>query len=343
MLVSIVIPLFNEEESLPLLLGRLVETVGRLEPGIDHEILLINDGSRDRTGELLGQAAQDNPHLKVVGLCRNFGHQIAVTAGLDAASGDAVIVMDADLQDPPELLEEMLKLYRQGYDVVSPQRTKRAGESWLKKVTAQGFYWVMRMGVDPRLVPQVGDFRLYSRRAVLAMRGMRERHRFLRGMVAWIGLKEAILPFERAPRAAGSTKYPFRKMFRFAWMAITSSSSAPLRVVSTAGWWLTALSALALAVLGYGAAAGAPWAVALGILAAFQGVLAGSVLVAVGLVGDYLARVYEESKGRPIYIVGETINLSATPRVENALWLPPKPVWQSQATDRNQGHTARAA
>lgn len=328
MLVSIVIPLFNEEASLPLLLDRLAQTVKKLDSGTEHEILLVNDGSRDRTGQLLAKAARENSRIRVVGLCRNFGHQIAVTAGLDAAEGDVVIVMDADLQDPPELLFPMLELFRQGYDVVSPQRTKRVGESWLKKVTAQAFYTLMRSWVDPRLVPQVGDFRLYSRRAVVAMRGLRERHRFLRGMVAWIGLKEALLPFERAPRAAGETKYPFHKMFRFAWMAITSSSSAPLRVVSSAGWMLAGASFAALGALLYLGMTGSSLASGYAYLAAYQGILAGGLLVAIGLVGDYLARVYEESKGRPIYIVGETMNLAKLPQPENAIWLPPQPAFQ---------------
>lgn len=332
MLVSIVIPLFNEEESLPLLLGRLTETVKHLGASVDHEILLVNDGSRDRTGVLLAHAARENKRIRVIGLCRNFGHQVAVTAGLDAAEGDAVVVMDADLQDPPELLGKMLELYQQGNDVVSPQRTKRAGESWLKKITAQGFYTLMRSGVDSRLVPQVGDFRLYSRRAVLAMRGLRERHRFLRGMVAWIGLKEAVLPFERAARVAGETKYPFRKMFRFAWMAITSSSSAPLRVVSAVGWAMLGLSLAAGAVLTYLALVGSSMATGLACLAVFQGILAGMLMVSIGLVGDYLARVYEESKGRPIYIVGETINLAKMPHAENALWLPARSEYQSGET-----------
>lgn len=330
MLVSIVIPLFNEEASLPLLLERLAQTVKKLDKGTEYEILLINDGSRDRTGQLLAQAANNHPSLRVIGLCRNFGHQIAVTAGLDAAQGDAVIVMDADLQDPPELIFPMLELYALGYDVVSPQRTKRVGESWLKKVTAQAFYTLMRSWVDPRLVPQVGDFRLYSRRAVVAMRGLRERHRFLRGMVAWIGLKEALLPFERAPRAAGETKYPFHKMFRFAWMAITSSSSAPLRVVSSVGWTLAGASIAALLSLLYLGATGSTWANGITFLAAYQGILAGGLLVAIGLVGDYLARVYEESKGRPIYIVGETMNLAKLPQPENAIWLPPQSEFQRQ-------------
>lgn len=321
MLLSVVIPVFNEEQALPLLLRALLPALEKL--GCEFEVVFVDDGSRDGTMATLRLVAAADPRVKLVGFSRNFGHQAAVTAGLDAAAGDAVVVMDADLQDPPAVLVEMLQLYRAGYDVVSPQRASRNTDTWFKRLTAAGFYWLMRRGVDDRLTPQVGDFRLYSRRAVTALGGLRERHRFLRGMVAWLGLCEAVVPFHRGPRAAGETKYPLRKMLRFAWTAITSSSALPLRLTSLAG---LALTAGGLSYLGYilyvtfvTQTTVAGWA----SLASLQVLFSGATLLAIGLVGDYLARVYEEAKGRPLYVVSDTQNLSHTPDVPRAVWLPP--------------------
>ena len=206
----------------------------------DYEIVCVNDGSRDASRRLLTEAAVADQRIKVLGFSRNFGHQAAITAGLDFAAGDAVVVMDADLQDPPQLLPEMVKLYEQGFDVVSAQRTDRQEEGLFKSATAAMFYSLMRRAIDARLQPQVGDFRLFSREAVVALRGFREQHRFLRGLVAWLGLREAIIPFSRPPRVAGTTKYPTRKMIRFAWTAISSFSALPLRLSLIAGLLLSA-------------------------------------------------------------------------------------------------------
>lgn len=322
MLLSVVIPLFNEEEAFPLMLKRLQATLDQLEEGIRQEIVFINDGSNDATGRLLGEAAQKDTRIKAVHFSRNFGHQAAVTAGLDIASGDAVVVMDADLQDPPELLPQMIEKFREGYDIVSPQRISREGETWFKKVTAQAFYSLMKTGVDKRLASQVGDFRLYSRAAVLGMRGLRERHRFLRGMVAWLGLKEALVPFQRSARVAGETKYPLWKMVRFAWTAITSSSALPLRITSFAGLISMLGGFIYLGYILYVTFVTQTTVPGWSSLASLQVLFNGTILLAIGLVGDYLARVYEEAKDRPLYVVDKTSNLAELPQVEGALWLP---------------------
>ena len=211
MLLSLIIPIYNEEEALPFLLAALAKVLAEMT--CQHEIIFVNDGSRDRSLELLLKAAQD-PRIRVLSFSRNFGHQAAITAGLDFASGDAIAVMDADLQDPPEILKVMVARYEEGYDVVSAQRSGRKSDTLFKRCSAAGFYWVMRTMVDQRLVPEVGDFRLFSRPALLAIRAFREQHRFMRGLVAWLGLKEAIVPFERKSRVAGSTKYSLMQMLK---------------------------------------------------------------------------------------------------------------------------------
>ena len=201
----------------------------------DYEILFVNDGSTDDTLDLLSRAAAANPRIKVLSFSRNFGHQAAITAGFDFSTGDAVVVMDADLQDPPDLLPEMVRLYREGYDVVSPQRVSRSSDTWFKRKTAGLFYLLMRTMVDRRIPAEVNDFRLLSRNAVMALRQFREQHRFVRGMIAWLGLREAMLPFERRARAAGQTKFGVMKMLRFSWTAVCSFSALPLRMTMWLG------------------------------------------------------------------------------------------------------------
>jgi polyisoprenyl-phosphate glycosyltransferase len=307
-LLSLVIPLYNEEAVLPLLVSRLNEMLADL--GCDAEILLIDDGSRDRTVALAREVARADPRYRVLCLSRNFGHQAAITAGLDFASGDAVVVMDADLQDPPEIVGRMVELYRQGYEVVSAQRVSREGDTAWKRATASAFYWLMRRTVDERLVPEVADFRLLSRAAVLALRQFREQHRFMRGLIAWLGLKEATVTFKRGPRAAGTTKYPTLKMMGFAWTAITSFSGLPLRLGVLAGMFLTLLGALYFVYAAYRALvvqATVPGWTSLVFLQIF---FSGAILLSIGLMGEYLARVYEESKRRPLYVLREVVNMT---------------------------------
>jgi dolichol-phosphate mannosyltransferase len=307
MRLSLVIPVFNEEESLPALLAALRPVLADMD--CEYEIVFIDDGSRDGTRRLLEAAAAADPRVKVLGFSRNFGHQAAITAGLDFATGDAVVVMDADLQDPPELLPEMVARYEQGFDVVSAQRVGREGEGVFKRGTAALFYGLMRRAVDERLVPQVGDFRLFSRAAVEAIRGFREQHRFMRGLVAWLGLKEAIVPFRRPARVAGTTKYPAWKMARFAWTAISSFSALPLKLSLYGGLLLTLIGAVYSLYVLYETFVLQTTVRGWGSLVCLQLLFSGAILSALGLVGDYVARIYEESKGRPLYVVAQALNL----------------------------------
>jgi glycosyltransferase involved in cell wall biosynthesis len=321
MLLSVVIPVYNEREVLPALFSELRRVLGSNQK---YEIIFVDDGSSDGSSEVLRSAAEENPHFKILFFSRNFGHQAAITAGIDFASGDAVAVMDADLQDPPELLPQMMELLRQGYDVVSAQRATREGDGFLKRHTATFFYWLMRKMIDARIRNEVGDFRMLSRRAILALRELREQHRFMRGMVAWLGLKEVILPYHRKARAAGETKYSPMKMIRFAWTAITSFSALPLRFgvflgffVAACGFGYAAYSVFAATVLKQ-TVPGWTSIVCLNII------FSGATLTAVGLLGEYVAHIYEESKGRPLYIVSDSANVKAArPHIAKAVVLPP--------------------
>jgi len=305
MLLSMVIPVFNEQEVIPLLITRLSDALR----GMNWELIFVDDGSKDNSAAVIRVNAQSNDRIKLLSFSRNFGHQAAITAGLDFAQGDAVVVMDADLQDPPELLPKMVELYEQGYDVVSPQRTSRSGESAFKIWTAKMFYQFMGKLAGGHMAAEVGDFRLFSRKAVLALRSMREQHRFMRGMVGWLGLSEALLPFERESRAAGETKYPLLKMVRFAWTAVSSFSAAPLRISLAAGIVLSCAGFLYLFHVLYLAL----WTHVLvpgwATVVVFQCIFSGMILIALGAIGDYVARTYEESKGRPLYVVGSIFNL----------------------------------
>jgi polyisoprenyl-phosphate glycosyltransferase len=306
MLLSLIIPIYNEEAAFPFLLGALKQVLAEME--CQHEIIFVNDGSRDRSLELLEKATED-PGIKVLSFSRNFGHQAAITAGMDFASGDAIAVMDADLQDPPEILQEMVVRYQEGYDVVSAQRVGRKADSFFKRFTAAGFYWVMRTMVDQRLVPEVGDFRLFSRPALMAIRAFREQHRFMRGLVAWLGLKEAIVPFERKSRVAGETKYPLMKMLKFSWTAISSFSALPLRLSMALG--------ILFSLVGIGYLFYTVWVVYVrgdavqgwASVVVLQCIFSGTMLFVLGLVGDYVAKIFEESKMRPLYVVDRTFNI----------------------------------
>jgi glycosyltransferase involved in cell wall biosynthesis len=306
MLVSIIVPVYNEAEGLAAFVSRLRPTLQTI--GEDHEIIFVNDGSTDESEGLLAAMGASDRRLKVLDLSRNFGHQVAITAGLDHADGDAVLVLDADLQDPPELLPEMLHLLQSGYDVVSAQRQSRPGDSVWKRSTASLFYWFMRRFVDRRLVPEVGDFRLFSRRAVLAIRQFREQHRFMRGLVAWLGLKEVIIPFQREERAHGTTKYPLLKMLQLAWTAVSSFSAIPLRVSTNLGF-LVMLFGIAYLLYSVSAALIAKTTIqGWTSLVCLQIIFSGAILMAVGVLGNYVARIYEESKQRPLYVVSRSTN-----------------------------------
>lgn len=318
MKISVVSPVYNECEVLPYLFDALPKALAKLSD--QYEIVLVNDGSTDGSDQIIRQRAQLDERIKLVSFSRNFGQQAAITAGLDCVTGDIIVVMDCDLQDPPEMLSQMLCKIHEGYDVVSCKRTGRDGESVFKRWSSTAFYQVMRLGVDKRIPPEVGDFRMYTRRAVEALRAFREQHRFMRGVVAWLGLKEAIIPFHRPARVAGQTKYPVSKLIKLAWTAISSSSPLPLKASSYLG---------AAMLVG---AAGAAFFCAIGFLAswaitsslawiAFLLGLSGLQMSAIGLLGDYVGRVFEESKSRPLYVVSEVCNIDQSPEQPRALWL----------------------
>jgi glycosyltransferase involved in cell wall biosynthesis len=310
-LLSIVIPLYNEEEVLPALVARLKSLLADLK--CQSEVVLVNDGSADRTlPGLMEYAAQDS-RFKVIALARNFGHQNAATAGLDHAAGDAVVLMDADLQDPPELIHEMLEKYRQGYDVVYARRIDREGETIFKRFTAWVFYRLMSTLVHKDLPRDVGDFRLISRRCLEALKQMQETHRFLRGMVHWVGFPQTAVCFKRDKRAAGSTKYTFWKMTLFAWTAAISFSALPLRASSTIGALLFGFGgcygmyALFRTLAGLYTVPGWTSVIIVNCL------IGGAVMVSIGILGEYVGRIFEEGKARPVYLVRFTTNIAGSP------------------------------
>jgi dolichol-phosphate mannosyltransferase len=273
--------------------------------GTDYEIVLVNDGSRDLTWAIMQDIAASDPRLVAINLSRNHGHQLALTAGLDLCRGDVVLVIDADLQDPPELLGEMLAtMEREGADVVYGVRKSRAGETAFKRATAHGFYRLLSRATEVEIPVDTGDFRLMSRRALDAFLAMPEQARFIRGMVAWIGFKQVPLPYNRDQRFAGETKYPLRKMIRFALDALTGFSSAPLKLASHAGLWLSLGSVVIVAyiLVGWLSGRSVPGWTSLMLVVVVLGAIQMFVLA---LMGEYIGRLYNEAKGRPLYIVQE--------------------------------------
>ena len=303
---SIVVPCYNEEGVLLELHRRLCQVMD--QTGETWEMVLVNDGSNDRTPEIIGELCASDPRVKMIDFARNFGHQLAVTAGLDYAQGDAVIMIDADLQDPPQVILEMIDRWKEGYEVVYAVRSQRKGESWFKEFTAKLFYRIIFRITDVDIPLDTGDFRLMDRKAVDATRQMRERHRFLRGMTSWVGFRQTGVYYVREERFAGETHYPFGKMFKFALDAITGFSYLPLQLATYLGFGIAGLSALAaLAVvfarLFMGATPFFGQATTL-VVVLFLG---GVQLITLGIIGEYLGRIYDEVKGRPLYIVRETI------------------------------------
>jgi polyisoprenyl-phosphate glycosyltransferase len=310
--LSVIIPIYNEAAVLDELRRRLTEVMARLSDRVrSWEVIFIDDGSRDASLQMLREMAAAEPRFKVASFARNFGHQMAITAGTDLAEGDAVVIMDADLQDPPEVVIEMLALWRKGFDVVYGVRKSRAGETLFKRLTAAVFYRLLRSMLGGVSIPvDAGDFRLVSRPVVLTLRALRERHRFVRGMVAWVGFKQIPVYYDREARFAGETKYPFYKMLRFAIDAITSFSILPLRLAS----WLGVGAALVAIV----------YALFVVYVKVFLGgVVQGwtTIMIAValgtsvqlfvtGILGEYIGRIYEELKGRPLYITAELLNFT---------------------------------
>jgi polyisoprenyl-phosphate glycosyltransferase len=300
-LLSIIAPAYNEEKVLPAFQERMAAVLDKLD--MDSEIVYINDGSRDNTAGVIESLRARDPRVAFVNLSRNFGKEIALTAGLDHARGDAVIVIDTDLQDPPELIPDLIKEWRNGYDVVYAKRTKREGESWLKKLTAAAFYRVMRRVSRVQIPEDTGDFRLLSRRAVEALGKLREQHRFMKGLFAWIGFPQKAVEYRRDPRAAGKTSFNYWKLWNFALEGITSFTTAPLKIATYVGL-VTALVAfgfgavIILKTLIYGdEVRGYP---SLMVTVLFLG---GLQLFFIGVIGEYLGRVYNETKNRPLYFL----------------------------------------
>jgi len=314
--VSLVLPVFNEEQVLDELLRRLRLMLELQDQAGRWEVIFVNDGSIDATRQHIERACQTEPRFRLINLSRNFGHQIAITAGIDRADGEAVVVMDADLQDPPELIAEMLQRYSEGYDVVYAVRRQRHGEGWFKRASAALFYRMLKRVVGVDIPADTGDFRLMSRRAVLALRGLREANRFVRGLVAWVGFRQTAVHYDRSARFAGDTHYPLRKMLRFASDGIVSFSTLPLRVATLLGL-LSGLAALGVAlwvlfVVLTGVQAVPGWAT----LMIAVSLASGAQLLMIGILGEYLGRVYDEVKRRPLYLVDATQNFA--PRTESS-------------------------
>lgn len=309
--LSLVIPIYNEEEVLPQLEARLGELLRVI--GADTEVVFVDDGSKDRSLELLRLMAQRERRYRVLSFSRNFGHQRAITAGVDKSRGEAVVVMDADLQDPPEVIVEMVAKWRAGYDVVYGRRRSRQGESFFKLITAKVFYRVFAAMIPIAVPLDTGDFRLMSRRVVQTLRALDETHRFVRGLVAWVGFKQTAVEYDRHARFAGETKYPLKKMLAFAADGIASFSIQPLRFATYLGV-LTACGSIVLAI----------WAVIRWQLGAtVTGWTTTFILIAflfsvqffmIGVLGEYVGRIYEQSKKRPLYVIAEKINFGR-PRI----------------------------
>jgi dolichol-phosphate mannosyltransferase len=302
--LSIVVPCFNEEGCLAALHARL-GAAARAAVGEDYEIVLVNDGSRDNSWTMMRAIAAADPHAVAVNLSRNHGHQLALTAGLDLCSGEAILIIDADLQDPPELLPEMLRVMRsEQADVVYGVRRSRSGETAFKRATAHGFYRLLSRATEVDIPLDAGDFRLMSRRALEALLAMPEQARFIRGMVAWLGFRQVPFAYDRQERFAGETKYPLRKMIRFAFDALTGFSSAPLKLASLAGLALSVGSLLLLLYIVFAWSSGhsIPGWTSLMLVVVVLGAVQMFVLA---LMGEYIGRLYNEAKGRPLYIVQE--------------------------------------
>jgi glycosyltransferase involved in cell wall biosynthesis len=307
---SIVVPVFNEEETLDELFHRLRQTMDQL--GEPWEAILVDDGSIDASYERMTALHKQDPRFKSIRLSRNFGHQVAITAGLDFASGRAVVIMDADLQDPPELIPEMAAKWREGHHVVYATRQSREDENLFKRATASLFYRLLNRLADTSLPADVGDFRLADRTAVDAFKGMRENNRYVRGLFGWIGFSQTSIPYARAGRHAGTTKFSVRKMLGFAGDAVVSFSNLPLRLALGVGFVLAFVSvlagivAVALKLLGGVLVPG--WAsiiVAVCFLGAIQ-------LIVLGVMGEYIARIYDEVKNRPLYLIREARGVGAS-------------------------------
>jgi polyisoprenyl-phosphate glycosyltransferase len=303
---SVVVPVFNEEpviEETCKRLGAVMDFTG--EP---YEIILVNDGSRDKTALLAREICLKNTNIKLISFSRNFGHQIAITAGMEYSTGQAVVIIDADLQDPPEIIPKMLEKWKEGYDVVYGKRIRRKGETLIKKISAKLFYRFLKRMTDFDIPVDTGDFRLIDRKVCDSLKRINERNRYVRGLISWLGYRQTWVEFERDRRFAGKTKYPFKKMLKFAFDAVTSFSYRPLKIASYAGTLLSLASFTYLVIVICQALFSnmivPGWASTIAVSLFFNGI----VLLMLGIIGEYIGRIYDEAKARPLYIVSELVN-----------------------------------
>ena len=305
-LLSVIIPVYYEEAVVEACYKELQRVMSKNK--WEYEFIFVNDGSKDKTLEILRKISRVDINVKVIDFSRNFGHQVAVTAGIFHCLGDIAVIIDADLQDPPSIIEEMVAKWQEGYDVVYAKRKKRKGETVLKLITAKYFYRFLHYMAEIEIPMDTGDFRLMDRRAIEAFKQMPERNRFVRGMVSWVGFDQTYVEYERDERFAGETKYPFKKMLRFATDGIISFSTKPLKIVRSLGF-MTIIIAIGLLVYSliskfimHSVVSG--WTSLMVAITFFSGVQ----LFSIGLLGEYIARIYDESKGRPLYLIKEKIN-----------------------------------
>ncbi len=298
---SIVIPVFNEEEVIELTYERL-KTVMESADG-SYELLFINDGSKDRSVEILLNLSERDKRIKIVDFSRNFGHQIAITAGMDYALGDAIVIIDADLQDPPELILEMIQKWQEGYDVVYAKRTARKGETFFKKQTASAFYRTLRAMTEIEIPIDTGDFRLIDRKVCNQMKNIHEKNRFVRGLVSWVGFKQTAVEYERDERFAGETKYPLKKMLKLSLDGITSFSYKPLKLANYLGASLSVIGFVYMLVVLYQKLFTTTTVTGWSSIIIIQLFFSGITLMMLGMIGEYIGRIYDEAKDRPLYIV----------------------------------------
>ncbi len=312
---SVVVPVYNEEEV-------ILESYKRLKAVMDtirepYEIVFVNDGSRDKTAIIINEICEMDKTIRFIDFSRNFGHQIAITAGMDYTEGDAVIVIDADLQDPPEVIPKMIEKWKEGYDVVYGKRAQRKGETFFKQFTAKVFYRLLVRMTDVDVPLDTGDFRLIDRKVCNALKKVNEKNRYIRGIISWLGFKQTGVEFTRDKRFAGETKYPFKKMLRFAFDAITSFSYKPLKLASYAGMLLSVFSFVYLLVVVYQKLftdrTQPGWASILAVNLFFNGI----ILIILGIIGEYIGRIYDEAKGRPLYIVRQIKNFSDDKKIDD--------------------------
>ncbi|WP_175990116.1 glycosyltransferase family 2 protein [Bacillus sp. Marseille-Q1617] len=306
-LISIVIPMYYEEEVAQECYDRLKSVME--DNKIRYEFIFVNDGSTDKTLDILTEIADRDSQAKIVNFARNFGHQTAVTAGVDFAAGDAIVIIDADLQDPPEMIPALISKWKEGYEIVYAKRKKRSGETKFKLLTAKYFYKFLNYMSDIDIPKDTGDFRIIDRKAADVFKSMTERNRFVRGMFSWVGFNQTFIEYERDERFAGETKYPLKKMIKFASDGIIAFSTKPLKLVMTLGFFSVLVSFLvliyAISIKLFGREVETGWASIMVAITFFSGVQ----LLGMGIVGEYIARIYDESKNRPIYIVKDTVNI----------------------------------